>query len=198
MIAFLRGVLVSKDAKQAIIDVHGVGYVVDVPPNAKDRLPDVGAEVMLHTYYHTGRDSDVRLFGFLSKDDLRVFEIALTVKGVGPMLALNIVAKLSPSEFQRAVRDSDHTTLMRVPRLNKEIAQLIIIKLKSAIRNVHFDAKAGDEVGQAYNDAIQALVNFGVADNIAEDAVSKALKLLGPSAKRDDLVRIALGQIRVK
>ena len=192
MIAFVKGILAFKDSKQAIVDVNGIGYSVDVPANAKDQLPDVGAEVKFYTYYHC-RENEVKLYGFTSRDELTVFETALLVKGIGPGLALNIVSKLSPAEFQRAVRDSDHTTLMRVPRINKETAQLIIIKLKNTITKIHFDAPIDERSLQRHTaEGVKALVGLGASEVAAERAMAEAQKILGSTAKLEDLIRLAL------
>jgi Holliday junction DNA helicase RuvA len=195
MISFVKGVLAIKDSKQAVIDVNGVGYSVEVPPSTKDKLPEIGSEITFYTYYHC-RENEVKLYGFTSRDELKVFETALMVKGVGPALALNIVSKLSPAEFQRAVRDGDHTTLMRVPRLNKELAQLIIIKLKNTIRKIQFDAKVDAGEIQKYTDeGVKVLVGLGASEFAAERAITEAQKILGPVAKREELIRFALARL---
>ena len=147
-----KGHLSGQWVKTGHRDVNGVGYSVEIPESAKTQLPEVGSDITLYTHYHC-RENEVKLYGFASQDDLTVFETALVVKGVGPSLALNIVSKLSPSDFQRAIRDGDHATLMRVPRLNKELAQLIIMKLKNTVRKIHFDAKVDDAGSQGHTEA---------------------------------------------
>ena len=128
--------------------------------------------------YHC-RENEVKLYGFASQDDLTVFETSLVVKGVGPSLALNIVSKLSPPDFQRAIREADHATLMRVPRLNKELAQLMIMKLKNTVRKIHFDAKVDETGSQEHTEAgVQVLVGLGASESAAERAIADAQKIL--------------------
>lgn len=195
MISFVRGALAVKGPKQAVVDVNGIGYSVDIAASTKDKLPEVGSEITFYTYYHC-RENEVKLYGFTSRDELKVFETALVAKGVGPALALNIVSKLSPAEFQRAVRDGDHTTLMRVPRLNKELAQLIIMKLKNSIRKVHFDTKVDEGGMQQHTETgVKVLVGLGASESEAERAIVDAQKILGPTAKREELVRLALARL---
>ena len=195
MISFVRGVLAVRDSAQVIVDVNGVGYSIDIGESTKSQLPEVGSEIIFYTHYHC-RENEVKLYGFASRDELKVFETALVVKGVGPSLALNIVSKLSPAEFQRAIRDADHATLMRVPRLNKELAQLMIMKLKNTIRKIHFDAKV-DEIGSTdHTEAgVKVLVALGASESAAERAIADAQKILGPTAKREELVRLALARL---
>lgn len=197
MIAYIAGKVASKDTKQVVVDVNGIGYAVDVPPRAVGDLPPVGETVTFYTHYYQNRENEITLYGFTSKDALKVFEMALTVKGVGPSLAQNIVAKLSPSQFQRAVHRGDETTLMRVPRVSKEIAQLIIIKLKKNIAKVKLEDETDlSQTGAPNTEAIKILVNLGASELEAEQAVEKAQKILGDSAQRDNLVRQALRYIR--
>ena len=197
MISYIKGVLADKETAQVIVDVNGVGYAIDVPPRIVTDLPPIGDTVTLYTYYHQNRDNKITLYGFTSKDGRKVFELALTVSGVGPALAQNIVARLSPSQFQRAVQRGDATTLTRVPRLGKDIAQVIITKLKKNIMKMKLegDAELG-ESGSLNIEVIKMLVNLGASEFEAEQAVEKAQKVLGDSAQRENLVAQALRYIR--
>lgn len=195
MIAFVKGILAFSDPQRAVVEVNGIGYSIEIPSNAAAKLPDIESEVKFYTYHHC-RENEVKLFGFTTRDELKVFEIALTVKGIGPSLAQNIVSKLSPVEFQRAVRDGDHETLMAVPRLNEEMAQLIIIKLKNAIGKIHFDEKSdGTASQQRAEEGIKAIVGLGASENTAEWAMAEAQKALGKAAELEDLIRLALRYI---
>ena len=96
MISYIKGVLAHKDTKQVTVDVNGVGYAVDVPPRTQTDLPPIGDPVTLYTSYYQNRDNKITLYGFISRDALKVFELALTVSGVGPTLAQNIADRLAP------------------------------------------------------------------------------------------------------
>ena len=195
MISFVKGILAVKDSAQAIVDVNGIGYSVEIAESTKAQLPEVGSEIIFYTHYHC-RENEVKLYGFASRDELKVFETALVVKGVGPALALNIVSKLSPAEFLRAIRNGEHTTLTRVPRLNKELAQLMIMKLKNTIRKIHFDDSVDEGGSQEHTEAgVKVLVGLGASLVAAERAIADAQKILGPTAKREELVRLALARL---
>ena len=197
MISYIKGVLADKETTQIVVDVNGIGYTIDVPARIVTDLPSIGDTVILYTYYHQNRDNKITLYGFASKDALKVFELALTVSGVGPALAQNIIARLSPSQFQRAVHRGDATTLMRVPRLSKDIAQVIITKLKKNIMKLKLegDTELG-ETGTLNVEVIKMLVNLGASELEAEQAVEKAQKVLGDSAQRENLAAQALRYIR--
>ena len=148
MIAYIKGVIAYKEPKQVIVDVNGIGYAVDVAPRIVTDLPPIGDAVTFHTYYYQTRENKITLYGFISRDALKVFELALTVSGVGPALAQNIVTRLSPSQFQRAVQRGDATTLMRVPRVTKEIAQVIITKLRKNVTKMKLEGEADLELSR--------------------------------------------------
>ena len=197
MIAYIKGIIVHKETKQVIVDVNGVGYALDVPPRVITGLPPIGDPVTFHTYYYQNRENKITLYGFSSRDALKVFELALTVNGVGPALAQNIVARLSPLQFQRAINRGEATTLMRVPRLSKDLAQVIITKLKKNIAKMKFEGDADLSKSMAPNaEAIEMLVNLGASELEAEQAVEKAQKVLGDSAQRENLIKQALRYIR--
>ena len=197
MISYIKGVIVHKETKQVIVDVNGIGYAVDVPPRVVTGLPPMGETVTFYTHYYQNRENKITLYGFTSMDARKVFELALTVSGVGPALAQNIVAQLSPLQFQRAVQRGDTTTLMRVPRLSKDIAQVIITKLKKNIIKMKLEGEADTEKSVAPSiEVIEILVNLGASELEAEQAVEKAQKVLGSSAQRDNLVKQALRYLR--
>lgn len=197
MIAYIKGVIAYKDTKQVIVDVNGIGYAIDVTPRVITGLPPIGETVTFYTHYYQNRENKVTLYGFTSIDALKVFELALTVSGVGPALAQNIVSRLSPAQFQRAVQRGDTTTLIRVPRLSKDIAQVVITKLKNKIGKIKLESAVDTEKSVAPDiEVIQILVNLGASEFEAEQAVEKAQKVLGDSAKRDNLVKQALRYIR--
>ena len=197
MIAYIKGVIVHKETKQVIVDVNGIGYAIDVPPRVITGLPPIGDTITFYTHYYQNRDNKITLYGFISMDALKVFELALTVSGVGPALAQNIVARLSPLQFQRAVQRGETTTLMRVPRLTKDIAQVIITKLKKNITKIKLEGDADlEKSGTPDASVIEMLVNLGASELEAEQAVEKAQKVLGDSAQPENLLKQALRYIR--
>ena len=197
MISYIKGVLAHQDEKQVTVDVNGVGYAVDVPLRDLTDLPPIGDSVTFYIYYHQNRENKITLYGFTSRDALKVFELALTVSGVGPTLAQNIVARLSPAQFQRAIHSGDTAVLTRVPRLGKELAQVMISKLKKKITKMKFEGDVDPEHTVPLDtEVIEMLINLGAPELQAEKAVEKAQKILGPSAKRENLVQHALRYIQ--
>lgn len=197
MIAHLKGTLERKDSTEVVVDVNGVGYFVEVAERTINELPAIGEPVTFYTHYTQNRENVIKLYGFTSRDALKIFELATTVKGVGPTLAQNIVTRLSPAQFQQAVLKENVPILRRVPRLSDEIAKLIILKLKKKIANVKFDEKVDlGGVSSTHQAVFNVLVNLNASDVEAEQALEKAIEALGDSADRDALVKEALRFIR--
>ena len=197
MISYIKGTIVHKETKQVIVEVNGIGYTLDVPPRVVTGLPPIGDTVTFYTYYYQNRENQITLYGFPSRDAQKIFELALTVNGVGPALAQNIVARLSPLQFQRAVNRGEVTTLMRVPRVTRDLAQVIITKLKKHIVKMKFEGDVDGSKSMAPDaEVIAMLVNLGASELEAEQAVEKARKVLGDSAQRENLIKQALRYIR--
>ncbi|MBC8228223.1 Holliday junction branch migration protein RuvA [bacterium] len=192
MISFLSGILEHKEANQAIIDVGGVGYEVIIPSSTYEKLPPKGEPVKLHTHY-LSRNDEIKLYGFISLDERTLFRTVLTVKGVGPGGALNILSKLTPNQFRMAINQNNVDALRRVPRLGKETAQLIIVQLKKKIQAIKFAEQLEGETSEpVFIEVVQTLVRMGAAPNAAEQAVRRAQKVLGENAQLEALIQLAL------
>jgi len=192
MISFLSGILEHKEANQAIIDVGGVGYEVIIPKSTYEKLPPTGEMVKLHTHY-LSRNDEIKLYGFISLDERTLFRTVLTVKGVGPGSALNILSKLTPNQFRMAINQNNVDALRRVPRLGKETAQLIIVQLKKKIQSIEFVDRLESEISQPVSmEVVQSLVRLGATQNAAEKAVRQAQKVLGENAQLEALIQLAL------
>lgn len=129
MIGMLRGILVDRGADEVVIDVGGVGYRVRVTPRTLVAL-DPGEEAVLHTHLHAREDALV-LFGFETKPERATFELLCGATGVGPKLALSILAVHDPLALRRALLDDDVESLTLVPGVGKRTAQKLLVELKA-------------------------------------------------------------------
>lgn len=201
MISYVRGELVAIEEEKAIIDVHGVGYGVYMPGQAIRMLPSIGEEVRIHTYLNVREDA-MQLFGFLTKDDLNVFRLLLTVSGIGPKGALHILSQLSTDDLRFAVLTNDAKTIASAPGIGKKTAEKLIIELKDKfdIQDVLNKASASETVvvtsGSAnaiQSEAIQALVALGYTSTEAMKAVKKVA--ISDDTSVEDLLKVALKNI---
>ena len=129
MISFLEGEVVERAGGRVVIAVGGVGYEIQVPASTLAALPPVGRTTRVHTRMVV-RDDAMTLFGFGSVDERELFDLLVTVNGVGPKVALSFLSVLSPDAFRRAVSAGDVAALTIVPGVGKKVAQRVVLDLK--------------------------------------------------------------------
>ena len=196
MIAHLRGRLFSKQPQQAIVEAAGVGYDVAISVSTYTSLPAEGAEVALHIHTQV-REDTLALYGFLDRNDKRIFERLITVSGVGPKLAITIQSGLPTERLVAALRAQDHATLTRIPGVGKKLSERLVVELKDKLEDMAVAAPAVAAAGPAAEDVLSALVNLGYQRPAAQKAIETAVakdKSVGDHF--DALFRAALMTIR--
>ena len=131
MIALLRGAIAQRDQGSAIVDVNGVGYLVQTPASVSSELV-VGEEILLHISTAVREDA-ITLYGFVSPEDRTTFEMLREVNGVGPRTALGILSQMDRSELHRAITNEEITTLTKLKGLGKKTAERLVLELKNKI-----------------------------------------------------------------
>ncbi len=190
MINLLQGLVERQTEKFIVINVAGVGYKVFCPRQMLDRVAKIGQEVKIWTHL-CPKENVWELYGFLSYNDLEFFELLITISGIGPKTALNILSVVSVDDLEEAIVLGNENVLARASGISKKTAQKIILELKSKVKKI---AKSPSEHSRVVDDieAIDALVSLGyrlaegrraldaVPDNIAglENRVKEALKRL--------------------
>jgi Holliday junction DNA helicase RuvA len=169
MIGFLRGVLAVKRPGTALVDVGGVGYEVSLPLGSYASLPEENSGVSLHIYTHVKEDA-IRLYGFLSDEEKQIFTTLLSVNGVGPKLALNILSGVAADAFVKAVEGEDVASLSKIPGVGKKTAGRIILELRQKLPSL------GEKKDAVFEDALSALVNLGYRKAEAREALERAAK----------------------
>jgi len=196
MIAHLRGKLIHKEPGQAIVEAGGVGYDVAISVPTFTALPSVGAEASLHIHTQVS-DSQIALFGFLEREEKRLFERLITVGGVGPKLAIKMLSGLNPERTVQAIRGQDHAQLTRIPGVGKKLAERLVVELKDKLDDFAVAPVQTSVAGPAVDDVLSALVNLGYQRPAAEKAIEQAIaKEKALSADFDGLFRGALKVIR--
>jgi Holliday junction DNA helicase RuvA len=191
MIAQLRGRLASKEPHRIIVDVGGVGYLVLIPLSTFYRLPEVPAEVMLHTFTHVREDA-IQLFGFHTRDEQTLFELLQGVSGIGPRLATNILSGISVDDLVAALSQGDVTRLRAVPGVGKKLAERLVLEAGGATLSPKAAAAAPASLDRALEDVVSALANLGCNRKEAQQAAEAARAELGPSAAFEELIKAAL------
>lgn len=171
MLAYIKGTLEMKMTGYIVIDVGGLGYKIYMSDSAIEKLGNTGEIVKVHTYYKV-REDDISIFGFNTLEELRMFELLISVSGVGAKTALAMLAVCEPTEFALAIISEDIKTLTQIPGIGAKSAQRIILELKDKM-------KKENSVTQTKNTKVKEAV---VDSNKVEEAIS-ALQVLGYNKK---------------
>ncbi|MGF1657341.1 MAG: Holliday junction branch migration protein RuvA [Verrucomicrobiales bacterium] len=196
MICFLKGVLHEALPTRVVVEVHGIGYQVEIPLSSYDRLPPAGQEVCLLTHLVVREDAHL-LFGFMSLEEKDLFQLLIQrVTGVGPKLALAILSGMSVPRFKVAVVEEDVASLAKISGLGKKTAERIVLELKDRIGVTEAWQAASSQpsqADQAFSDAVMALISLGYRQVEAQKALKSVMdKRDQPGEDSSELVRDAL------
>ena len=191
MIYYVKGNFVEKTATNVIVDCAGIGYDVQISLNTYADIEPL-AEGLLFTYHLVREDTEM-LFGFSTKREKALFELLISVSGVGANTARVILSSLAPAEVEQAIMSEDAATLQGVKGIGAKTAQRIVIDLRDKVAKV---AAAGDSpmlarAGGVRAEAHAALTTLGISAKQAEGALNKLLKQ-DPAMSTEELVRKAL------
>ena len=206
MIAYIRGLFAEAEGNAVMIETAGgIAYEVAVMPSDLEKLPARGEELKLYTYLQVKEDG-VALFGFLSKVDLTIFKLLITVSGIGPKLGLGILSAIGADELRAAVLSEDADRLAAAPGIGKKTAGRLVIELKDKIMalNIEFAESfvestaaskkvESEEAKKLRENALQVLVALGYAEKEASRAVKEVEVTEGMSD--DEMVRLSLRQL---
>ncbi len=178
MIGRLRGKVIEKSPPYLTIDVCGVGFAVQSPLNAFDKL-ELNQDILIYTKCLI-KDEEIFLYGFLQKSELDTFEALISVPGLGPKSALTLLSNFSPDEIARAIDEENLELLSSIPRIGKKLASKIILEMKGKLS---FVKEAG-----AFSQAINALCSLGLS---RQEAINR-LKDLPNNLPAEELIKQAL------
>ena len=198
MFAYIKGSLEEKGNNYVVIDVSGIGYKIFMSETAIAKMCDLGANVKVHTYYYV-REDNISLYGLITKEELKMFELLLSVSGIGAKSAITMLSNITPSKFALAVISNDVGALKKIPGVGPKSAQRIILELKDKLKTEQAiedeeDTQIKCEIRKTENasEAMEALQILGynrreiekVFEKIAnldvsvEELIKKALSLL--------------------
>lgn len=187
MIGRLTGILLEKNPPQITVDVHGVGYEVDVPMSTFYNLPAAGDKVSLHTHLLVREDAQ-QLYGFLSEGERAAFRQLLKISGVGARTALAVLSGLSVGELAQAVAAQEAGRLVKIPGIGKKTAERLLLELKDKLPKSTLVSAAATATPDAGSDILNALLALGYNER---EAVG-AMKALPAGIAVSDGIRQAL------
>ena len=189
MIGRIKGQLLESNPPRIVVDVHGVGYEIDVPMSTFYNLPSLGSEVTLLTHMIVREDAQL-LYGFLTAQERETFRQLLKVSGIGARTALSILSGLSVSDLVNAVALQQASLLTHVPGIGKKTAERLILELKDKLTGTLSDVTVTTP-NSVTADIINALIGLGYSDREANLAVKKLPEDISVS----DGIRMALQNI---
>lgn len=182
MIAYLRGQIINKASGYVIVEVNGLGYQVFVGENLGSELK-VNTEVELYTH-HQVREEASDLYGFKTIDDLNLFELLLSVSGVGPKSALGVLSLASAGDIKEAIIRGDADLLTKVAGIGKKTAERLVLELKSKIMRISSGTSLENNNLSGSSDELDALMSLGYSLSEARTALSSISPELSDSGER--------------
>lgn len=196
MYAYISGKIADKANNYVVIDNGGMGYKIFMSPSVIEKLPDVGEFQKIHTYYYV-REDVISLYGFLTNEELRMFELLLSVSGIGAKSAIQILSSITPSSFALAVISNDVSKIVKIPGIGNKTAARIILELKDKLKTeqaiskneqvkeaIHESEKDTEAVvalqvlGYTRKEIEKALEKFETQNLTVEEIIKKALSIL--------------------
>ena len=197
MFSYIKGILEIKSSNFIVVDVNGIGFKIFMPLTSIQKLEETGKTVKIYTYMQVKED-DISLYGFTTNEELRMFELLISVSGIGAKSAITMLSSVTPSKFALAVISNDVKSLTKIPGIGAKSAQRIILELKDKLKTEESISKIEDVTGMQGNvvqsenksEAIQALQVLGYTKFEIEEVLAK---IDMQNKNVEEIIRNALG-----
>lgn len=191
MIGYLNGKIISAKPTKVLLDVNGVGYLVSISINTFERITDKES-VSLFIYTSVKEDS-ITLFGFFIESEKEMFELLISVNGVGPKLALNILSGIQVDELKNAIQTGDSSRIVAIPGIGKKTADRLVLELRTKVENIAEEG-IGTIPFSIKNEAVAALTTLGYNQKLGEKTVRE---ILGddPGLSLEEVIKKSLGRL---
>jgi len=199
MIGWLSGILRGVEGERLLVETHGVGYEVRVPASVREQLPALGEPISLIIRTLFSEEEGIILYGFPSPWQRRLFDLLITVGGVGPKLALNLMSATEPERLARAIALKDTRTLRALPGVGAKLAERLVLELADKVAELTFEQrierlKVASHAPADLEALLTGLVQLGYSRRDASSALQAALQE-NPDADEQTLMRLALARL---
>lgn len=197
MIALICGKIAYKGISSIVVDTNGVGYRVFIPLSTFYELPEAGEPVTLHVHTYVKEDA-INLFGFYTIRERDLFQLLISVSGIGPKIAMSIISGIPVYDLLQAISRGDVAKLVGIPGVGRKMAERLILELKEkVIKKMTIEQMpAADDRDKASEmikeDVLSALINLGYKNNMAKDAVDKVMQSSNEALTLDELLKKTL------
>ncbi len=195
MFDFIQGNIAFKTPTTATVEKNGIGYKINIPLSTYERILNK-EKAKLYTKL-TIRDDEIKIYGFFSIEERRLFNLLVSVNGVGPSMALTILSSSSIKQFEKYIIDNDPKSLQRIKGIGKKTAERIILELKETITSLLADSELSTETHNMsiVSDAIMAMISLGYTKTEAEKTVNLATKKIDAAEGVEVLIKEALSYV---
>jgi Holliday junction DNA helicase RuvA len=191
MIGFLSGKIISAKPTKILLDVNGVGYSVNISINTFESISD---KQSVSLYIHTNvKEDSITLFGFYAEAEKDMFELLISVNGIGPRLAISILSGIRVDDLKNAIQSGDVSRIIAVPGIGRKTAERLVLELKNKVDQV-VEAGGKDIPFSIKNEAISALTTLGYNYKVADNVVRNILSENG-SISLEELIKKSLGNL---
>lgn len=195
MIGYLTGTLLQCTPERALLDVQGVGYAVFIPLPTFYELEKVGNERSVGLFIHTHvREGAIELFGFWDEKEMLLFEKLISVSGIGPKLGRVILSGMPSEQLLASLAAGDTARLATIPGIGKKTAERMVVDLKDKVQALAAELETPLVADEMESDLVQALVNLGYKESLAQRAVSQAREE-SSEAPFHELLRLSLQRL---
>lgn len=196
MYQYLQGTLAEKNPVAVVVDVNGVGFLLQISLSTFSALPALGDRVRLWTHFVVREDAQM-LCGFFTEEERELFRMLISVSGIGPKSAMTVLSGVPVEELKRAIAQGSLHVLTAIPGIGKKTAERLVVELREKLVAEKYPARlstlaVGDQ-GRVMEDSLQALVALGYKKNDAKSAIEKTLKdKTAVDLSVEDLIRLSL------
>ncbi|MCC7210300.1 MAG: Holliday junction branch migration protein RuvA [Candidatus Brocadia sp.] len=192
MLDYIRGRVVRKSPTRLVLEVAGIGYLLHIPLSTFEKIPNHEETTVLTQLFI--KEDQIKIFGFATGEERDLFQLLLSVNGIGPTTAITILSGSCVDDIKDAISREDAKALEKIKGIGKKTAERIVLELKGVIKEMSYPADSGIVTGQKalVSDAVMALVSLGYGRPVAEHAVNEAMKKLKTIDNVEVLVREAL------
>jgi Holliday junction DNA helicase RuvA len=191
MIGYLSGKVISSKPTQLLLDVNGVGYDINISINTFEKIAE---KETVNLFIHTNvKDDSITLYGFYNEAEKEMFELLISISGIGPKLALSLLSGIETSDLKEAIEIGDVSRIVAIPGIGRKTAERLILELKSKVANV---ITVGEQVAHRgiKQEAVAALTTLGYNHATAETAVRQVLSS-NNNHSLEEVIKIALGEL---
>jgi len=191
MIVHVSGKLISKDTSHVIVDVNGIGYNIYITLNTYNTLPNLNSNIFLLTYYNIS-DKGHDLFGFSDIGEKQIFEMLISISGIGPKIAINLLSFVTPTEFKERLISGEVKMLSSLPGIGPKTAKRIIVELKDKFITSDSNDLPIDDENEIDSDVFNALKNLGYKSKDIRFVLNK----IGNEGNIENKIKQALKELR--